>query len=407
VNDDQRADVVVRQYDRWRYPPPIQDLEGWVAGHWEWFDPVHAHRVLWPDREYKPDLDILIAGCGTNQAAFIAFTNPGARVVGVDVSQSSLDHQQYLKDRHGLWNLELHLLPVEEVPTLGLEFDLIVSTGVLHRLADPQVGLEALKGCLRRDGAMGLMLYAKYGRIGVELLESVFRDLGLGRDDSSVQIVKDAISVLSTDHPVQSYLGLAADVQSSDTALVNTFLNGHDRSYTVDECVDLVTSAGLAFQGWFLNSPYYPHDLFAPPSGFYPTVNALPEARIWSAMEHVQTTNGCHFFMACRTDRPKDGYSVDFSAEESSDYVPVFRMRCGLSGNEIFRPDWRVSLSAAQLAFVQNVDGRRTIREIAQRVAQGEDSRRADAAELEKFGRKLFRALWRLDFFAMGRTTAT
>ena len=406
MNDDRRADVVVRQYDRWRYPPPIQDLEAWVAGHWEWFDPVHAHRVLWPDREYKPELDILIAGCGTNQAAFFAFNNPAAKVVAVDVNQSSLDHQQYLKDRHGLWNLELHLLPIEEVPTLGLDFDLIVSTGVLHRLADPRVGLEALKGCLRRDGAMGLMLFAKYGRIGVELLESVFRDLGLGRDDSSIQIVKDAISVLSADHPVQSYLKLAADVQSSDTALVNTFLNGHDRSFTVDECVDLVTSAGLAFQGWFLNSPYYPHDLFAPPSGFYPTVNALPEAEIWSAMEHVQTTNGCHFFLACRTDRPKEGYSVDFSAEDSGDYVPVFRMRCGLSGSEIFRPDWRVSLNAVQLGFVQNVDGRRTIREIAEQVAHGGDARRADAAELEKFGRKLFRALWRLDFLAMGRTTA-
>jgi hypothetical protein len=233
----------------------------------------------------------------------------------------------------------------------------------------------------------------------------VFRDLGLGRDDTSVQIVKDAISVLSADHPVQSYLRLAPDVQSSDTALVNTFLNGHDRSYTIDECVDLVTSAGLAFQGWLLNSPYYPHDLFAPPSGFYPTVNALPEAGIWSAMERVQTTNGCHFFLACRTDRPKESYSVDFSAEDSRDYVPLFRMRCGLSGSELFRSDWRVSLNAAQLAFVQNVDGRRTIREIAERVAQGGDSRRGDAAELEKFGRKLFRALWRLDFFAMGRTT--
>ena len=179
-----------------------------------------------------------LRGCGTNQAAFFAFTNPAARVVAVDPRQSSLDHQQYLKDKHGLWNLELHLLPVEEVPTLGLDFDLIVSTGVLHRLTDPLAGFEALKGCLRPDGVLGVMLYAKYGRIGVELLESVFRDLELGQDDASIQIVKDTISLAAPDHPVQSYLKLAPDVPSSDTALVNTFLHGHDRSYTVDECVD-------------------------------------------------------------------------------------------------------------------------------------------------------------------------
>ena len=155
MSDDPRSDVVVRQYERWRYPRPIQDLEGWIAGNWEWFDPSHAHRVLWPDRDYKPDLDVLIAGCGTNQAAVFAYTNPAARVVAVDISQPSLDHQQYLKDKHGLWNLELQLLPIEELPTLKLEFDLIVSTGVLHHLADPTTGMEALKSCLRKDGAIG------------------------------------------------------------------------------------------------------------------------------------------------------------------------------------------------------------------------------------------------------------
>jgi SAM-dependent methyltransferase len=84
---------------------------------------------LWPDREFKPDIDILIAGCGTNQAAAFAIRNRAAKVVAVDISQPSLDHRQYLKEKHGLWSLELHLLPIEELPTLGLDFDLIVSTG--------------------------------------------------------------------------------------------------------------------------------------------------------------------------------------------------------------------------------------------------------------------------------------
>ena len=67
VNDNPRADVVTRQYERYRYPHPIEDLEIWLPNNWEWYDPSHAHRVLC-SREYKPDLDILIAGCGTNQA---------------------------------------------------------------------------------------------------------------------------------------------------------------------------------------------------------------------------------------------------------------------------------------------------------------------------------------------------
>jgi SAM-dependent methyltransferase len=402
MSDDPRADVVSRHYERWRYPEPILDLDAWAANNWQWFDPVHAHRILWPDREYKPDLDILIAGCGTNQAAAFAYTNPAAKVVAVDVSQPSLDHQQYLKEKHGLFNLELHLLPIEELPTLGLDFDLVVSTGVLMILADPLVGMKALADCVRPDGAIGVMLYAKYGRIGVELLQSVFSDIGLRQDDASVQIVKDTIALLAPDHPIQGYvkLGGSNDLQF-DTGVVDTFLHGRDRNLTVDECVDLVTSAGLVFQGWFLKAPYYAHDLVAAPNGLYPAVNALPEVKQWSVMERVQTTNGCHYFMACRPDRPKESYAIDFSTEDSLDYVPLFRMRCGLSGNEIFRPDWRMSLNAAQLPFVRAIDGRRTIREIAAGVAQSA-ARRGDAAEFEKFGRKLFQSLWRLDFLAMG-----
>ncbi len=399
MNDNPRADVVTRQYERYRYPQPIQDLEAWLANNWEWYDPSHAHRVLWPDREYRRDLDILIAGCGTNQASVFAFMNPDAKVVAVDVSQPSLDHQQYLKDKHGLFNLELHLLPIEELPSLGRDFDLIVSTGVLHHMADPQTGMNAIASCLRPDGAMGVMLYAKYGRAGLELLQSFFRDLGLEQNESSIATVRETLSLLSPDHLVQPYLRMARNLQS-DAVLVDTFLHGRERSYTVDDCIELVTTAGLVFQGWFSKAPYYPHDLFARPNAVYPAINALPEPALWSAIERINTVNACHFFMACRPERPKESYSIDFSTLSCLDYVPLMRMRCGLSGSDIYRSDWRTTLNAAQLPFVQRVDGQRTIREIAASV-HGETSRRGSAADVEKFARKLFQALWRLDFLAM------
>lgn len=397
VNDDPRNDVVSRQYDRWQYPPPIDDLETYSKNNWEWFDPFWAHRVLWPDRGYRPDLDILIAGCGANQAAVFAFTNRAANVVAIDVSQSALDHQRYLKDKHGLDNLELHLLPIEEVSALGQDFDLIVSTGVLHHMADPLTGIKALAGCLRREGAMGLMLYAKYGRIGVELLESVFRDLGLSQDEASVQVVKDVIAVLPGDHPLRSYLKVARDLQT-DGALVDTFLHGRQRSYTVAGCLDLVASAGLEFQGWFHKSPYYPHELSAVPSRLAPELAKLPDAEVWSVMERLQPLNATHFFMACRPDRPREQYTIDFSAPQALDYVPMSRTACLLSEAELVGPGARLQLNPALLAFAQLVDGRRSIGEIAAGVAQRGDG---EAGAAQDFARKLFEELWRLDFLAM------
>jgi SAM-dependent methyltransferase len=401
VKGDPRADVVSRQYQRWRYPLPIQDLEAMGDGIWHWYDPTNFHRVMFPDKAYKPDQDILIAGCGTNQAAAIAIRNRQSRIVAVDISQPSLDHQQYLKEKHGLWNLELHLLPIEELSTLGLDFDLIISTGVLHHLEDPAIGMRSLGSVLRRDGSIGLTMYAKYGRIGVEMLQSVFRDLDLQQDEIGVQMAKETMELLPAGHVLQSYIDIEGEELAYDGAIVDTFLHRRDRSYSVDDILGLVDSAGLEFQGWLLNAPYYPHDWFTPGTAPHQIINSLPERKLWSVMERLRVFGACHFFMACRQDRPKESYKVDFSTDAALDYIPQMRMRCGLNGNEVFRPNWRMSLNSAQLPFVQSLDGNRTIREIAQRVAQAEGTQRANVTDLENFGRKLFESLWRLDFVAM------
>lgn len=393
------ADVVSSQYERWMYPQPILDLRGWLASNWQWFDPSHAHRMFWPDRDYRPDMDILVAGCGTNQAAVFAYTNPESRVVAIDVSQPSLDHHRYLKDRYAMKNLELHRLPIEEVPTLNRDFDLIVSTGVLHHMAEPKVGMKALAACLRPDGVAAIMLYARYGRVGVEMLQGVFRDLGLKQNDPSVLMVKDALATLPQDHPIRSYTAIAPDLQF-DAGLVDTFLHGRDRSYTIDDCLDLVASAGLVFQDLFLKSACYPPSSSA--SAFHAAVAALPREKQWAIMERVNIRNACHFFTACRADRPPANYAIDFASAEVPDYVPSLRYRCGLNGNQITRCDWSTSLTPVQWVLLQQMDGRRTIREIVAAATESGAIHPLNPAEVERFAKTLFQSLWQLDFVAMG-----
>ena len=405
MTESPRADVVAQQYEKWQYPEPIQNLETWLTGNWQWFDPSHAHRVLWPDRPYQPDADILIAGCGTNQAAVFAYTNRASKVVAVDVSQPSLDHTKFLKDKYALKNLELHLLPIEEVPSLGQTFDLVVSTGVLHHMADPKAGMKALAEVMRPDGVAAIMLYARYGRAGVELMQAIFRDMGLRQDEESLRMVKAALDSLAPTHPVKSYIDIAPDLQF-DAGIVDTFLHGRDRSYTVDDCLDLVESAGLVFQDWFLKTSYYPPTLTDPENEFYAAVNALPDAKKWATMERIRTLNACHFFLATSPDRPKDSYRIDFASGKALDYVPLLRFRCGVSGQEIFRPGWRIRLDPTHLAFAQHLDGERSIREIAQRVAQSGVLGGADASELEYIGVELFEGLWRGDFISIDLSRA-
>lgn len=392
-------DVVSSQYARWMYPEPIVDLPAWLANNWQWFDPSHAHRLLWPDQDYRAGLDILIAGCGTNQAAVIAFTNPGAKVVAIDVSQHSLDHQRFLKDKYGLKNLELHLLPIEEVQSLGRDFDLIISTGVLHHMASPQAGMNALAPCLRQNGVIAIMLYARYGRIGVDIMQSVFRDMELTQDEASVAKVKEVLSLLGPEHPIRSYMALAPDL-GYDAGLVDTFLHGRERNYTIPECIELVTTAGLVFQDMFFKAPYLPWP-FAN-NTLNASLSHMDREQQWSIMERLNFRNGCHFFTACRSDRPLNTYQIDFSNSKATAYVPSFRYRCALQGDQLSRLDWRMNLEANPLVLVQLIDGKRSIQDIAKLAAQTPPWSGQTEQAIALSAVAFFKALWQIDVLAMG-----
>ena len=392
------SDLVLEQYSHWPYPTPITDLPDWLATNWQWFDPSHAHQMFWPDRDYKPDMDILIAGCGSNQAAVFAYTNPSAKVLAIDVSAGALQHHQFLKKKYGLNNLELKQLPIEQFRDMQHKFDLIVSTGSLHHLLDPQQGLSALAGCLKQEGVAAIMVYAKYGRVGVKVMQSVFRDLALRQDDKSILIVKEAIDSLPEMHPARTYMGLALDLHSN-AEWVDTYLPGREASYSIDECIDLVSAAGLVFQDLFLKSVYYPP--LNSPNSFHSLVAAQPRSRQWSIMERMNFSNACHFFMACRPDRSLSSYEIDFMSDAVFDFVPSFRYRCGVHGNNVSRPGWKMALDHTSLALARKVDGRKTINEILLEASQ-EGLFVAHLREVrDKYVRDVFQAFWQLDCLSM------
>lgn len=392
------SDVVSDQYERWMYPQPILDIGEWLISNWQWFDPSHAQRVLWPEREPRAEMDILVAGCGTNQAAIFAYNNPAANVVAIDVSKPSLGHHRYLKDRYGMKNLTLHHLAIEDAERLGQQFDLIVSTGVLHHLASPETGLKALARCLRPDGVMALMLYARYGRLGVEMMQGVFRDLGLAQSDTAVLMVRETLEKLTADHPVKSYVSIAPDLRF-DAGLVDTFLHGRERSYTVDDCLAFVASAGLVFQDFFLRAPYV-----VPPANagaLWHSVASLPREKQWAVMERINFRNGCHFFMACHPERAAASYRIDFASDEALSYRPSLRYRCALNGRQLLRHNWSMTLEPAQLALVQAADGHLSLAEIAAMAAASGSLAVKDEAAAQNVARVLFERLWQLDFVAV------
>jgi SAM-dependent methyltransferase len=407
VELDPLGDIVSRQYEQWMYPAPIFDIPNWLQRNWQWFDPSHSHTLFWPDRGYQhlgyqQGMDILVAGCGTNQAAVIAYTNPMARVVAIDVSDASLEHHRHLVTTHALENLELHRLPIERVGELDRDFDLIISTGVLHHMANPDDGLSALAACLRVGGVLAVMLYATYGRLGVQMMQSTFRDMGLTQDEPSIALVRDAIAQLDPGHPLATYLDIASDL-ADDAGLVDTFLHGRERTFTVDECQELVASAGLVFQDMFLKAPYYaPRNTT---SAFLASVADLPKEQQWSIMERLNPRNACHYFLACHPERPTNSYAIDFSSNSVNEYMPSLRHACRLEHQTIYRYNWELQLDPVQAALVSLADGHTTISLIVQTVFNDAQFPHLDDTQLSAVAIDTFQMLWQLDFLAMGIST--
>ena len=108
VQTEQREAQVRDFYERMPYPAPLTSLDE----HRELCRNPQRRRALfhriWPVREALYDQDILIAGCGTSQAARYALGEPTARVTAIDISETSLRHTRQLQRKYQLANLTLH-----------------------------------------------------------------------------------------------------------------------------------------------------------------------------------------------------------------------------------------------------------------------------------------------------------
>ncbi len=251
------ADAVRAFYESHPYPAPIRDLER----HRDLYRNPDRRRalslLLWPTEAPRADREILVAGCGTSQAAIHALREPEARVTAIDISETSLRHTRNLQRKYRLRNLDLHRLAIEQVGELGQLFDQIVCTGVLHHLPDPDVGLRALRSVLRPDGAMQVMVYATYGRAGIYMMREYCRLLGVSATEEELCDLGMTIGALSADHPIAGVARQAKDFAYPD-ALADALLHPQDRAYTVPQLYAWVERCGLSLGRWFEQAPYLP-----------------------------------------------------------------------------------------------------------------------------------------------------
>jgi len=389
-------DEVSAFYERHPYPPPVDDMDVYRRSWDDRRRRAESH-LFWPAEPYREDRRMLVAGCGTTQAAHYAARWPRAQVIGIDVSAKSIAFTQELKRKHELDNLEVRRVAVERAAELGQAFDHVVCTGVLHHLADPDVGLRALRDVLAPTGALNIMVYAPYGRVGVYMLQDYCRRLGIGGTESEIRDLAASLKALPPDHPLAPLLRNSPDF--ADTAgLADALLHPQDRSYSVPQLLDFLDRAGLAFGRWVRQAPYLPWcGALASAPHHSRLVEMTPEAQ-YAAIELFRGTMVRHSVVVYKKDRPALSASVNFDGDAWLGYTPI-RLPDTLTVRDRLPPgavavlinrnhtytDLYLPIDARAERLLAAVDGERTIAEIC-----GEPADRS-------FARGFFQALWRWD----------
>jgi SAM-dependent methyltransferase len=396
------------QYERFPYPHGEARIsEDMLAGRkFPRGCPKREFALYWPTLPEREDLDILVAGCGSSQAAILGATLPKARIVAIDVSEASLARSEALARAHDVTNVtHLHhsLLAVGD---LGRDFDYVVSSGVLHHLPDPDAGFRALHGVLRPMGSMLIMLYGRYGRDGIYLFQDMFRWLGLTSETASaedIHLIAELVKNAPPTHPITLRHAYFGDPSEAET--VDLFLHPRDVSYTVPEIYDTLERTGLALQAWYYRAHYSPRCTALADHPFYERIERLPERERFAIGELYRAAVHQHFFVACRDDRPRTSYVPDFSGNRLYALVPQLRRSFqaeprgdgqpgvrGRLGGHLFKI-LQINFDATQSLVISLIDGRRSVGEIA-----AELHGLGDAATVRAYLRGLIEDLWEFDF---------
>lgn len=270
--DDNYLKAVREQYENYPYPPinPEDERVRFYGSVIELFDRLN-YFCYGGKKDFTKGFRTLIAGGGTGDAVITLaeqLRDTNADIVYIDMSEASMKVAQARARVRGLSNITWIRDSLLNIPALDLgKFDYINSSGVLHHLENPDLGLKTLSDALKDDGAMGLMLYAPYGRMAVYQMQDALRRINANEPNLQKRVdnAKAILSHLpSTNWLYHSPMSILAEIAAGDIAIYDLLLHTQDRAYSIPELYAFLDRANLQIVRLFSDDPVYGNLLYSP-----------------------------------------------------------------------------------------------------------------------------------------------
>ncbi len=402
---DQPDLSLAAQYEAYPYPErdPRDEAKRLVVG-----SPSHLreidHWVFGGRRPADRPLRVLVAGCGTGDAAIMLATQmaragrPG-HLTCLDRSERALGVARARAEARGLDNIAFRRRSLLELPAPDLgAFDYIDCCGVLHHLPDPPAALRALERSLAPGGGMGLMVYAPHGRTGVYMLQDALALLAPAGAPPPARL--DTARRVMRHLPATAWLRANANFEDhltgGDAGLYDLLLNPRDVAYGIAGFLDLLAGAGLEAAALMEPSRYDP-DLLLPDPRLRAAAARLDLGQRAALAESLAGNMNTHVAYAVRTGAapvPPDPLAPDL--------VPVAREMPAAEIARRIGPDGTLPTAFGRLAvpvplppqagaILGLIDGERTVGAIAEALAG------------RGIGRARFEAAWSDTYRALSR----
>lgn len=384
---------VREHYENYPYPPvnPEDEKRRFTMPVTEAFDCLNHHCYA-GRRNFHKDFRALVAGGGTGDAIIglaEQLRDSNTEVTYIDMSETSMKVAQERARVRGLTNIRWIRDSLLNIPNLGLgKFDYINCSGVLHHLADPDLGLKTLSEALADDGAMGIMVYAQYGRMGVYIMQDILRRLN--KDEPNLQQRVDNAKTILNALPDTNWFANSShmiinEIQGGDIAIYDLLLHAQDRAYTIPQLYEFVEKQGLNILHFFCDYRSIGHNLYNP--AYYLKDEALiAKVAQWPLKEQHALAELLHgkiekhtFYAAKKVPTkpdPRDlemipllGFDV-FSEHQS--IMDVLRTEANSNIIRFHQPTTNAQIHIARTPYVTDIvaliDGKRTLREIFRHV---------------------------------------
>jgi 2-polyprenyl-3-methyl-5-hydroxy-6-metoxy-1,4-benzoquinol methylase len=216
------------------------------------------------------EVTILDIGCGSGyKTLLLAEANPGATIVGIDLSEKSLELAQQRLTHYGFTQTQFHTLPLEHVTQLGLEFDYINCDEVLYLVPDLVQALKSMKAVLKPRGILRSNLHSLYQRQHFFRAQELFTLMGLMQGnpaETEINTVLETLKSLQDGVPLkqQTWQPKSAADNPVEYVLMNFLFQG-DQGYTTAELCEALEAAELELI-CMVNQPHWDlHSLFQNP----------------------------------------------------------------------------------------------------------------------------------------------